>query len=149
MRNGLTLCMPSCVYIICNKYANGMHRDAARRLHQVVLYCRVSHVLTVHRTAVTARSTVGLSVRRLSPPKKKLTTAQQHCVEMLCTALHQTWTQNMSRTRCDSFPAPSKVCVTPPVSTKFTFGQQHLVHNCCTWVHGNMADTTSLTDGHT
>jgi hypothetical protein len=57
--------------------------------------------------------------RTFSAPivKKKLTTAQQHCVEVLCTALHQTWTQNMSRTRCDSFPAHSKVCVTPPIST--------------------------------
>jgi predicted butyrate kinase (DUF1464 family) len=61
--------MLSCVYIICNKYANGMHRDAARRLHQGVLYCTVSYVLTVHRiavTAFTAPSTVGLPVRRLS-----------------------------------------------------------------------------------
>jgi len=57
----------------------------------------------------------------------------------------------MSRTHCDTFPAPSEVCVTPPISVKCILGQQHFVTNCCTKFHGNMtysimADTTSLTD---
>jgi hypothetical protein len=111
------------VYIICNKYANGMRRDAARKLHHGVLYCSVSHVLTFHRTAVvafTAVSKAGLSVRRLAKNSQQLNSIAWKCCVPHCTK------------RCDSFPAPSQVCVTPPISTKFTFGQQHFVHKCCT-----------------
>jgi len=108
-----------------------MHRDAARRLHQGVLYCRVSHVLTVRRIAVfafTALSTVGLSVCRLSKTRNSSTALRGGVVYRTAPNVDTEYVTYALQ----FIPSPSKVCVIPPISTKFILGQQHFVRNCCT-----------------